>query len=236
MSTFFSRPLGRSFLVCALFAASALGAWAFTPRQYMQQDVLLAKVVPSQFGDWKELTNGLEQTALSVASDGTLSEEQPYNEVIMRTYENSLGERVMLALGYAKQQKQEVKIHRPEVCYVAQGFQVLDERLVDLPQSRPSASIPGQRLLMRNGGRLEAVTYWIRIGADYPRGGLNTRLAILRHGVHGQVPDAMLVRVSTILPGESDTQHGFEQQERFLADLVHAMPAGTAKMLVADKP
>lgn len=235
MRTLLSRPLYLSALVCALFATSGVGAVLLKPRENMGQDILLEQVVPSAFGDWKALSTGLEQTSLSVATDGTLSEEQPYGQVIMRTYENTRGERVMLALGYAKQQKQEVKIHRPEVCYTAQGFKLLGDQLVDLPQSGSHAGIPGRRLLMRNSDRLEAVTYWIRVGADYPRGGLNTRIAILHYGLQGRVPDAMLVRASTILANEGESAQGFEQQERFLADLVRAMPRGPASMLVADK-
>jgi EpsI family protein len=235
MRTLFSKPLYLSALVCALFATSGVGAVLARPGETMGQDIPLEQVVPNAFGDWKALSTGVEQTSLSVATDGTLSEEQPYGQVIMRTYENSRGERVMLALGYAKQQKQEVKIHRPEVCYMAQGFKVLGDQLVDLPQFKAHAGVPGRRLLMRNAERLEAVTYWIRVGGNYPRGGLNTRMAILQYGLQGRIPDAMLVRASSILANERETAHGFEQQEHFLADLVRAMPRRAATMLVAGE-
>ena len=233
MKKFFLKPLHLSVLVCALFAASSVGAWWMTPRQNMEQNIALDEVVPRAFNDWKELATGIEQATLAVADDGNPTEEQPYDQVIMRTYENSQGERVMLALAYAKRQKQELKIHRPEVCYTAQGFKVLDDRLVDLPQSRAHPGIPARRLLMRNDSRLEAVTYWVRVGADYPRGGLDTRASILRYGLDGKVPDAILVRASTILADEGGTRQGFEQHERFLKELVEAMSPKAATMLVA---
>jgi len=42
----------------------------------------------------------------------------------MRAYQNSQGQIVYLALAWGEQQRQEVKIHRPDLCYVAQGFKV----------------------------------------------------------------------------------------------------------------
>ncbi len=83
----------------------------------------LDKAVPEQFGDWRTLPNPLIQADLS--TDGATSTDQPYDEIVSRTYVNSSGDVVMMALAYGKNQRQEIKIHRPELCYPAQGFKVV---------------------------------------------------------------------------------------------------------------
>jgi EpsI family protein len=228
------KNLRMAALVAALMAGSGVLALAVTPRTLMAQSTSLARTVPARFGDWTELKDSIPQMALSVTPDGQRSEEQPYDEVVMRTYANSKGERVMLALAYAREQRQEVKIHRPEVCYRAQGYRTLQETAADLPQNAPHAAVPGLRLLMDNRNRMEAVSYWIRVGQQYPRGGLATRWTILKDGLAGVVPDAILVRASSILAQAGESAGAYERQERFLADMVKSMRPEDAKMLVAQ--
>ncbi|MRX10982.1 EpsI family protein [Pseudoduganella sp. FT25W] len=235
MSVWSMQGMRAGVLAGALMVAASVAAWAVQPRQLMAQMTSLEASVPARFGDWTQLRDGVPQMALSVAPDGQRSEEQPYDEVVMRTYVNSRGERVMLALAYAREQRQEVKIHRPEICYRAQGYRELDESPHDFPQLGAQPGIPGLRLLMDGSNRMEAVSYWIRVGAAYPRGGLDTRLAILKDGVAGVVPDAILVRASSILARQEDAAAAYERQERFLAELVHATRPEAARMLVAQK-
>jgi EpsI family protein len=231
-----SKALTMSIVISALMAASSVAAWVVKPRQTMEQSTPLENTVPLAFGDWKALPTGYQQMALSVAADGQRSEEQPYDQVVMRTYRNSHGESVMLALAYAKQQQQELKIHRPEICYTAQGYEATGHEQLALPQAGNPAGIPGQRFFMTSGNRREAVSYWIRIGTDYPRSGTAARLSILEHGLHGIVPDAVLVRVSSIVANADDAAPAYRRQERFLSELVQAMPASAARLLVASAP
>jgi len=230
-----AKPLVLSIVISLLMAGSNLTAWAVKPRQTMEQTTSLEDQVPLAFGQWKALQTGYQQMALSVAADGQRSEEQPYDQVVMRTYRNDQGEYVMLALAYAKQQQQELKIHRPEICYQAQGYQASEKQELDLPQVG-GRGIPGQRFFMSSSNRKEAVSYWIRIGSDYPRSGVGARLSILKHGLHGQIPDAILVRVSSIVATSDEAGAAYQRQERFLADLVHATPASAARLIVAAVP
>ncbi len=234
MSKLLGRNMGQSIVVGMLMGLATVAAWVMTPRQLMAQMTSLEKTVPARFGDWTQMPSGQQQMALSIAANGERSEEQPYDEVVMRTYANSRGERVMLALAYAREQRQEVKIHRPEVCYRAQGYQQLDEQAVNFAVPRTSG-VEGLRLFMQNSGRIEAVSYWIRVGDAYPRGGLDTRLSILKDGLAGKVPDAILVRTSTILTQSSEANTAFQRQERFLAELVQAMRPQDARMLIAQE-
>jgi hypothetical protein len=128
MNMWASKNMRLSALVCALMVASSAAAWIVAPRHLMAQSTSLEQTVPLKIGDWTALKEGVPQMALAVAPDGQRSEEQPYDEVVMRTYVNSHGEQVMVALAYAREQRQEVKIHRPEVCYQAQGYKNLSGR------------------------------------------------------------------------------------------------------------
>ena len=74
---------------------------------------------------------------------GETDPEAPYDDVLMRSYTNAHGEVVMLALAYGRHQRQEIKIHRPELCYTSQGYAVLQE--IRLRSSQVPASCRGAR-------------------------------------------------------------------------------------------
>ena len=143
---------------------------------------------------------------------------------------------MVLALAYGAHQRQEVKIHRPELCYTAQGFEVMRRSPIDVPLSGglvPPAQ--GARMLVRGADRVETVSYWIRIGNLYSRSPWKTRSHIFTEGLRGRVVDGMLVRVSQMLPDlASATPQRFALQEQFLGELVAAMPPAARRLLVGS--
>jgi EpsI family protein len=88
--------------------------------------------------------------------------------------------------------------------------------------------IPIRRLTTQFGPRHEPVTYWVVIGDRVIIGSLQGKLAQMRYGLRGQIPDGMLVRASTIDP---DDERAFAQQAQFLTDLLAAVPPETRKRL-----
>lgn len=87
----------------------------------------LNALVPKEFGEWREVRSAFVQVDLTPRRDGEEAErttDSPYDQTVIRTYVRRAGATVMLALAYGSKQRQDVKIHRPELCYVAQGFQV----------------------------------------------------------------------------------------------------------------
>lgn len=195
------------------------------------------KMVPKQFGEWKEISSPyiqMDLTAGGVGQDGgELTDEKPYDAVLMRTYANEKGDQVMLALAYAREQRQEVKIHRPEVCYTSQGFTVVADDPVEL-RILPGKPIPGMQLLARNRQRVEAVSYWIRIGDNYSRNTSQSRWHIFRAGMKGKVPDGILVRASTVQNAISGADIAYKVQEAFLGNLVGALSPDAARFLVSE--
>jgi exosortase B len=215
---------GKPSLVIMLAMFIAVGAaYALTPVMGKTKEMPpLATSVPTQFGDWTEIKSNIVQADLTAMEDGQKSINQPYDDVLTRTYVNKAGDQVMLALAYAKEQRQDVKIHLPEVCYPAQGYQVVSNTLTPLPVLANGETVPGKRLLTTGNGRTEAVSYWVRIGDAYPIGGLATRMKIFRDGIGGNVTDGMLVRASMLIGDANDASMAYATQAQFLRQLVEA--------------
>jgi exosortase B len=193
----------------------------------------LTSTVPAQFGDWTEIPSPYTQAGLSTTEDGRPSLEQPYDDVLMRTYVNREGVQVMLALAYAKEQRQDVKLHLPEICYPAQGYKVLGLTPAPLPVLAGGAAVAGKHMLASGNNRTEAVSYWVRIGDAYPHGGLAMRMQILRDGLKGHVADGILVRASTVIAPGADTTNAYRMQDAFLAQLVAATRTGGPALVAA---
>lgn len=136
----------------------------------------------------------------------------------------------MLALAYGERQRQELKIHRPELCYVAQGFQVTAQK-TDTEEFRGS-QVNLTRLLARSERRTEPISYWIRIGDSFVRNAWETRTAIFREGLRGRVPDGILVRVSNAQPSGAEQMSSYAIHDEFIRDLLDALdPAGRRMLL-----
>jgi EpsI family protein len=228
-----TRPLMLG--LAMLLAAAA--AWYFTPRATNAQGVMpLAQVVPRQFAEWRELDAPVDAIDPRGQRPGETDPEAPYDDVLMRSYVNARGDVVMLALAYGRHQRQEVKIHRPELCYTSQGYSILQQSNATLALSAQPAgagAVQGARMLVSAPGRSEAVSYWIRIGNLYSTNAWKTRAHIFAEGMQGRVVDGMLVRVSQIVPDAAAAGAArYEVQERFLGDLVHAMPADARRLLI----
>ncbi|RZL03509.1 MAG: EpsI family protein [Rubrivivax sp.] len=217
-----------------LLLAAVLGTVLRPTIAAGEKRAALDDTVPKQFGTWRELPNPMIQVDTSVPTTEGTNRDQPYDDLVSRTYVNDKGEQIMVALAYGSQQRQEIKIHRPELCYPAQGWQVasLKPATFTVPTEK-GVGIPGFRLVAKqsNGPNYEIVSYWIRIGNSYSDSAWKTRLAIMKEGLQGRMTDGVLVRVSqrtNTLPTQDDI---FERQEQFAAQLV-AATAPQGRMLL----
>ena len=215
----------------AMLGAIGLGH-LMTPTTSMSPPgaVDLEAMVPKQFGSWTFVPSAVTQVDLSVKRDGDEgSNTRVYDQVLMRTYRNPQGQSVMLALAWGRQQRQEVKIHRPELCYVAQGFRIESSRPLE---GLGDGSVRGTTLLTASTRRFEPVIYWVRIGDTLSSSAWQTRLYILREGIAGRIPDGILVRTSQVMRNGSQVEASLEVQRQFLADLVAAVPPAQRAVLV----
>ena len=191
----------------------------------------LAQSIPAQFGDWKEVPFTGDQIDPGINTADEPKKKHPYDDLLMRAYGNSHGDVVLLAVAYGRNQRQEVKIHRPDVCYTAQGFQLVERSPVSLPVS--GAAIHGMRMLVKAPGRTEAVSYWIRIGDAFTENGWAIRYHIFKQGLAGKAVDGVLVRASRIEQGSAvPSGTRYRVQEQFLGDLVRALPPRARRLLL----
>lgn len=209
-------------VLAGLMVASSFLANAITPTVFLSASLPplnLEDVVPEAFGDWVQ-EKGVATSFVNPQQEAVLS--AIYTQTLARTYRHvPSGRYVMLSIAYGEDQRAEMAVHFPEVCYPAQGFNVLSRNRGEvalatgqhLPVYRLETSLRDQRY--------EPVTYWVTIGEQVAQGGLNRRGLELRYGLQGIIPDGLLFRVSSIgRPSEQE----FEVHERFINDLFAFIP------------
>jgi len=224
-----------SIVLGAAMIATACGVELLQPKPMpATAQASLAQSIPTQFGDWKEVSFAGDQVDPGKGTADEPNMDRPYDDVLMRAYGNSRGDVVLLALAYGRNQRQEVKIHRPDVCYTAQGFQLLERNAIDLPvKGADGLPVTGTRMLVKAPGRVEAVSYFIRIGDVFTENAWKIRYHIFRQGMAGHAVDGVLVRASQIVQGPtSGGPARYEVQEAFLSDLVQALPAPARHLLL----
>lgn len=209
----------RNFVLMALMVAAAVLApqlRATTSLADQRPPIDLENMVPRQFGEWTEHTGLAVQV---VDPEQQASIDRIYSATLSRTYANRDGYRIMLSIAYGKDQSDALQVHKPEVCYPAQGFQLSQVQRLTLDM--PDRGIPATRLMTQMGQRYEPVTYWIVLGDQVTRGGLEKKLKEMRYSLLGRtMPDGMLVRVSSI---DRDTARAHQIQASFASALVGAI-------------
>jgi EpsI family protein len=202
----------------AMLAAAGL-ALAMKPSERMadRADALvLERVVPEQFGDWR-IDPSIVPVELSPEVRARLDEI--YNQTLSRTYVNGAGERIMLSIAYgADQSGDATQVHRPEFCYTAQGFEIVQNSVNRMVTRFGALSV--RRLVAVAGLRNEPITYWVTVGETATLPGIERKLAQLRYGLTGVVPDGMLVRVSSIA---RDADAAYALQDRFVEQMLEAV-------------
>jgi EpsI family protein len=178
--------------------------------------VNLEKMIPAKFGEWHQDSVVLEQIVSPEKKDLLA---KIYGQTLTRAYLDSQGTRVMLSIAYGGDQSDEMQVHHPEICYTAQGFQVERDRLDTLKTS--FGSLPIKRLFAVQGNRNEPITYWITVGDKaVVLKGLQQKLAQLRYGLTGRVPDGLIVRVSSI---NADDKEAYRLQDNFIQAMLASM-------------
>lgn len=175
----------------------------------------LEEIVPHQFGEWREVTGRVElinpQTQQLI--------DKLYSQTLSRVYVNAKGQQVMLSVAYGGDQRGELQAHKPEVCYPAQGFNLISNE--EAAFSTPYGQIHGRRLETRQGTRREPVSYWFTFGDTAVAGKFERRMVEIRLGLTGQVPDGLLFRVSSI---DAVSHRAFQLHENFVGELLVAVP------------
>lgn len=208
-----------------MFAGAGL-ALALKPTDKLADQVQfeLETLVPKQFGDWK-----LDTTIATLLVTPELQKviDETYSQTLTRTYVNGAGKRIMLSVAYGGAHGEGMQTHRPEVCYPAQGFQVVKNTRPDV-LSTDFGELPIRRLVAAQGPRNEPITYWVVVGDQQTQFGLGMKLAQMRYTLTGVIPDGMLVRVSSI---DRDETGAYEIQTDFIRAMLGALQDGERERL-----
>jgi EpsI family protein len=210
-----SLPSRRSVVLAGLMAAASAGSVWARPGEPKLNPFSFDEAIPRAFGAWREQKSSIVQV---VDPEGQTLVHTLYSQLVSRTYVNAAGDPVMLSLAYGEDQRGSKTAHPPEICYRAQGFDVLELRDVDI--ATPFGDIAGRRFDTRMGSRREPVSYWFNAGGTPIRSQLELRWAQIRLGISGNVPDGLLFRVSSI---DADPARAYAVHERFIDDLLQSV-------------
>lgn len=226
-----SKQRLKAAFALALMAMSFAAAHELTPTVHMADvrgRLELTEIFPKRIGEWVADDNVgvlLVSPVLQAVID------KIYNQTLSRTYVNPRGERIMLSVAYGGDQSDATRVHRPEVCYPAQGFQIVGSGTGVVAAS--GRDIKVRRLVARAGGRVEPITYWVITGSEISLTGTEQKLTQLKYTLNGVIPDGMLVRVSNI---SGDSQAAYQLQDRFIAELSAALPAASRDRVIGTMP
>lgn len=192
-------PISRRAVMLGIGSAATAGAGALmTPRHHELgvQQGHLDDLIPSAVGPWQAEASG----AFVLPADTSVS--TAYDQVATRRFTASTGPDIMLLIAHGAAQSGLMRVHRPEVCYSASGFQIRGLHSLDLAVGA-NQKIAAQTFVGVRDDRTENVLYWTRIGGVFPRNLMGQRLAMLRLGLQGLIPDGVLVRMSALGEGET---------------------------------
>lgn len=187
----------------------------------------LETMIPKQFGDWR-LDGAIIPTSASPEQEELL--KQIYSQILTRTYVDNRGYRVMLSVVYGDGIDKQLDVHRPEVCYPAQGFKVSEN--TDLVIHTLFGGLPVRRLVATNGQRIEPISYWIKVGDKAVSSAFERKMTKIKQVLTGRADSGMLARVSTI---DTDQVLAYKEQEAFINAMLQAMPEDQRKQLVGDQ-
>lgn len=209
----------KAALALAGMAVAAVGGIAARPTRGMAApgtELQLEAEVPRRFGGWY-----LDPSIVPLQPNPQLQKvlDESYDQILARTYRSDDGYRIMLSMAYGGRRDQSMDIHRPEVCYPAQGLSIR-RGTFDVTLALPERSLPLKRLVAGNGERHEPISYWLVIGDGIADFGYGHRIATLRYGLTGRVPDGMLIRTSSV---DRDEARSFSRQDQFLFALFSAL-------------
>ncbi|MFC0250845.1 exosortase-associated protein EpsI, B-type [Massilia consociata] len=225
-----NRRFAISLVLGVAMAGTSALTGALTPKPRVleaHEQFSLEEMIPQRFGEWV-----IDPSVVPLTPDPEQQSvlEKIYDQTLSRTYVNREGQRVMLSIAYGGDQSKALQLHLPEVCYVAQGFQMVKADDGALPTR--FGELPVKRLVARLNERNEPITYWITIGEHATKTGIQQKLRRLAYGLSGEIPDGMLVRVSTI---QRNDQQAYQVQDRFVTDMLAMMaPRDRTRLLGAE--
>lgn len=216
----------RKVLVGLMLAAGSGVSLARQPHEPIDYlgSAKLNKLIPRKIGDWEfETTSGLVVPTEDVMSDSL------YSQLLTRVYVDGQNPPTMLLIAQSAGQTGLLQVHRPEFCYPAGGYEL--STIVPRTISANGKRFTANELTATLPGRVEQIIYWTRVGNDMPASWAQQRLSIAIANLKGKIPDAALVRISSVDP---DREAAIVRLTSFVEQMVSSLPPAGRKVLVSD--
>jgi EpsI family protein len=215
----------RKFLLGLLFCSAAgVAAWR---QPYKRLDYLgktkLEELVPKKIGAW----NFVAASGLVVPPNDQLA-QAVYSQLLTRVYWDGENAPIMLLLAQSGNQTGFLQIHRPETCYTASGYAI--SAVMPHPVQLGSKVLTANAMDATAGGPTEHVIYWTRVGDRTPASWKDQKLAVAEQNLRGLIPDAILVRISTI---NNDGEAARASIDNFIRALIGSVPVNMRPVFVA---
>jgi len=222
------KSRSKNLLIGLALILAFWGGFALEPKKHADDyapKFNLETAIPKHFEGWE-----VDETIVPLQVDPVRLAliNKIYNQTLSRTYINHQGERVMLSIAYGGDMSESMKVHRPEVCYTAQGFQIQDMEIANI--NIGYGVITGKRLLAKMDTRVEPITYWIVVGNTASLNALKWKLEQLKYALTGEVADGLLFRVSSL--GEKDS--AYQLQQEFVKNLLKSISSESRKHLIGS--
>jgi len=213
----------RMIIVAALMSLAALASAALRPPTTPPSDAPdLQSMLPGDFGEWRRV-------AVSEAVLPAEAELGPGEAVAYGAYKDGFGRVVTLVAAYGPPLGDSVRLHRPEKCYSAQGYEILERK--ETPLEILGRTVPVIELATKGPSRDEAVSYWLREGRGFSLRSSDNAWRRLK-GASGPT-DSALVRISS--PGL--LSENADLHRRFLLSFSQALnPDMSSIFLGAEAP
>ncbi|MBA7561586.1 hypothetical protein ES708_03225 [subsurface metagenome] len=223
--------LRQAVAAAVVILLAAVIAEAMRPRTLMadlRPKVEFESVFPKVFGTWKLRP----EIRLVTPADLETLADKIYSQTLARGYMNDKGQTVMLLVAYGPRQTDRLQLHRPEICYVAEGFDIVRNAPGTIRLAESGRPVPVRQMLARRGQRVENVTYWMRIGDEIESSVIGRQRLKFLYGLKGTIPDGILVRVSSV---GLETQEAEQLHEQFFRDLIMALPEAARDGLISNE-
>jgi len=217
----------KAVIAFVLMVSAVAAAYFWRPTVHLADSrakVDLEQMFPLAFGDWK--VDKFLPVQL-VAPDVAQLLATIYSQTLSRTYINSQGQRIMLSVAYGGDQSDATRAHRPEVCYPAQGFQIIANQTGVVNAGAHPLRV--RQLVAKAGGRVEPISYWVTVGDRTVLSGTEQKLAQLSYSTRGVIPDGMLVRVSNI---DANSVLAYQLHGSFISQMTSAMSESVRDRIV----
>jgi len=221
----------RNALALLLMVGAAALAWALRPTISLADElppINLEAMVPKAFGEWKLLPQSNTQVVNPQLAEAI---DRLYSQTLTRVYTNASGYPIMLSIAYGKNQTDALSLHKPEICYPAQGFILLSKQSSTLTLT--GNNVKSTLIETSLGSRREPVTYWTVVGNQVVTSSTSKKLAEIKYSMKNRIPDGVIFRISSI---DNNSTTAFEMHREFAKEIISSIDANSRTRVIGTLP